>query len=837
MSDIDKLQETEESNKNNSPTSQPDKDLTNDPSSELNETQKADSVGSEEVVNANEKVGDVTNEDIETPDTDKNIVEETAEAKTIETEDGNEGNPPASQSDNNLTNDPSLELNETQKAAPVDSEEAVNANEKADDVTNEDIETPDTDKNVVEETAEAKTIETEDGNEGNPPASQSDNNLTNDPSLELNDTQKAAPVDSEEAVNANEKADDVTNKDIETPDTDKSAEKDTAAGKTSKTDEKDDEVINEIEESNAEDAEDEGNKERHTIEVKEYDTMSLEALAIELEKLLKNEKVQAIKSHVDNINAVFKSKFQALIDEKKEEFLNDGGNEIDFYYASPIQKRFKTAYKEYRKRLNEHYQGLEKNLKQNLANKLEIIEELKGLINVEENINTTYKHFKELQERWRTTGPIPRDKYNNAWNSYHHHVEMFYDFLHLNRDLRDLDFKHNLEKKLMIIDRAEELAQDDNVMRAFRELQELHKMWKEELGPVAREHREEIWERFKAATKIINDRRQIYYQEIDKVYEKNLEIKLEIIANIDAINAQEYKSHNAWQKKIKEIEEQRNAFFNAGKVPIKLNESTWAKFKESVRTFNRRKNAFYKGLKKEQYKNLQQKLDLIKIAEDNKDSEDFEATTPLMKKIQSDWKKIGHVPRKDSDKIWKQFKSACNSYFDKLHAKRNSANQENIDAFNKKNDFLNTLKDLKLTDNKDQNLEIIKEQITQWRTFGRVPNDKRYIEGKFQKTIDGLLASLNMDKNEVEMIKFENKLDHMNTSDDDNRNLDNERSFIRKKIDEVKSQINQLENNLQFFTNVNDDNPLVKEVHQNIKTHKESLKLWKSKLQKIKDFY
>ncbi|MFD1163309.1 DUF349 domain-containing protein [Hwangdonia seohaensis] len=600
---------------------------------------------------------------------------------------------------------------------------------------------------------------------------------------------------------------------------------------------KDEDVINEIEESNAEDAEDEGNKERHTIAVKEYDKMSLESLAIELEKLLKNEKIQAIKSHVNDINNEFKTKFQALLDEKKTEFLNDGGNEIDFYYSSPIQKRFKTAYKAYRTKLNEHYKGLEKNLKQNLADKLEIIEELKGLLNVEENINTTYKHFKELQERWRNTGPIPRDKYNNAWNSYHHHVERFYDFLHLNRDLRDLDFKHNLDKKLKIIERAEELAKDDNVMRSFRELQELHKMWKEELGPVAREHREEIWDRFKAATKIINDKRQDYYKEIDKVYEKNLENKLEIIAKIEAIGEQESKSHSSWQKKIKEVEALRNDFFNAGKVPIKVNEATWAKFKDSVRAFNKKKNAFYKGLKMEQYDNLQKKLELIKIAEDNKDSEDTEVTTALMKKIQSDWKKIGHVPRKDSDKIWKQFKNACNYYFDRLHAKRNAASQEQVDAFNQKQDLLNTLKELSLTGDKDKDLTTIKDQINTWKNIGRVPNDKRYIEGKFNKVLDNLFSSLKMEKNEIEMIKYENKLDNLNSGDNNTRNLDNERSFIKKKIDEVKSQINQLENNLQFFTNVDDDNPLVKEVHNNIKAHKQTLKLLKTKLSKVKSLY
>lgn len=597
-----------------------------------------------------------------------------------------------------------------------------------------------------------------------------------------------------------------------------------------------DEVIDEIEASNAEDAEDEGNKDRHKIEVKEYDKMSLESLAIELEKLLKSEKIQAIRSHVDNINSEFKTKFQALIDEKKADFLADGGNEIDFYYSSPVQKRYKTAYREYRNKLNEHYKSLEKNLKENLANKLEIIEELKGLINVEENINTTYKHFKELQERWRNTGAIPRDKYNNAWNSYHHHVEIFYDFLHLNRDLRDLDFKHNLEKKLKIIERAEELAQSDNIPSTFRELQELHKMWKEELGPVGKEHREVIWERFKAATKLINDKRQLYFKEIDKVYEKNLEKKEEIISKINEIAAEKVNSHGAWQKKIKEIESLRNDFFNAGKVPIKVNEATWAKFKDSVRAFNRNKNAFYKGLKKEQYQNLQKKLELIKIAEDNKDSEDIEVTTALMKKIQSDWKKIGHVPRKDSDKIWKQFKAACNHYFDKLHTERNASNKVELDAFNSKYELLDSLKSLKLSGDKIKDLETINAQVTSWKSIGRVPYNKRYIEGKFHKAIDSLFSKLDMDKNEVEMIKFENKLENLNSSDN-KRDLDNEHSFIRKKIDEVKHQINQLENNLQFFTNVDDDNPLVKEVHTNIKNHKESLELWTSKLDKIKKLY
>ena len=617
---------------------------------------------------------------------------------------------------------------------------------------------------------------------------------------------------------------------IETPET--AVEQDT----TEENENDDEKVLNEIEESNAEDAEDEGNKDRHRIEHKEYDKMSLEALTEELEKLVKSEKVQAIKSHVENIRSEFKSKFNSLLEEKKEEFLNDGGNEIDFYYSSPIQKQFKEVYKEYRNNLNAHYKNIEKNLKDNLANRLEIIEEIKGLFNVEENINTTYKHFKELQDRWKNAGPIPRDKYNNAWNSYHHHVEMFYDFLHLNRDLRDLDFKHNLEQKVKIIERAEELAEDDDHNRAFRELQALHKMWKEELGPVGKEYREEIWERFKTATKKINDKRQAYFAELDKVYEKNLEIKHDIIAKIEAIANKGANSHNAWQNNIKEVEALRNEFFGAGKVPIKVNEATWAKFKDAVRTFNRNKNAFYKDLKKSQYDNLQKKLDLIKIAEDNKDSDDFETTTPLMKKIQSDWKKIGHVPRKNSDKIWKQFKTACNHYFDKLHAAKDAANAEGNEAYTKKVKLLGELKELSLSGDKKTDLEAVKTFISKWKEAGNVPSHKRYIEGKLNKALDATFKKLKLNPKEAELIKFDTKLDVLNNASD-SRHLDNERVFIRKKIKDVKAELNQLENNLQFFSNVNDDNPLVQDVHKNIEKHKQDLELWKTKLEKIKELY
>ena len=224
---------------------------------------------------------------------------------------------------------------------------------------------------------------------------------------------------------------------------------------------------------------------------------------------------------------------------------------------------------------------------------------------------------------------------------------------------------------------------------------------------------------------------------------------------------------------------------------------------------------------------------LIEIAEANKNNEDFEATTPVMKKIQQDWKQIGHVPRKDSDKIWKQFKDACNHFFNRLHDSKNQASAGEEEAFTKKKELLDTVKALKLEGEHSENLATIKEHISSWKSIGRVPYSKKNIEEKFNKALDGLFGQLDLSKNEAEMIKYENRLSSM-SGDDDHRQLEKERFFISKKIQEVKAEINQLENNLGFFQHVPDDNPMVKEVHKNIAKHKESLEVWKAKMKKIK---
>jgi hypothetical protein len=566
----------------------------------------------------------------------------------------------------------------------------------------------------------------------------------------------------------------------------------------------------------------------------DYSKLSELELISELKTVLGSKPVNEIKEVVEIIKNEFNSKFQDEVEKNKESFLAEGGNIIDFYFTTPEKKEFDTSYYHYKDKRSNYYKNLQKDQKANLIKREEIIEELKSLFNAKENTSTIYKRFRDIQERWFDAGSIPRDKYNTVWNNYHHHVENFYDILHLDREFRDRNFKQNLEHKLRLIGRAEELTKEENNNKAFRELQMLHKMWKEEIGPVAKEFSDEIWDKFSAATKIIHDKRNQHLEELEAEAEKNVEFKIEIINNINSLtDTAKNKGHQIWQNTIKKVQELRDQFFEAGNVPRSKNKEIWKTFKEATRNFNKEKNAFYKSQKKEQFDNLAKKRELIKIAQDNKDGDDFETLTPLMKKIQTDWKKIGHVPRKDSDKIWKEFKAVCNHYFDRLHSQKNEANKEEIANFEAKKVFLDSLKSLSLEGDYKKDIVTITAKIKEWKGLGRVPYNKKNIEQDFNKKLDDLFEKLDLDKKQIELIKFENKLNSF-VSEEDDRKLKNEEFFISKKVGEIKNEIRQLENNLLFFKHVKDDNPLVKDVNKNISKQKEQLDTWVEKLKKVR---
>jgi hypothetical protein len=592
-----------------------------------------------------------------------------------------------------------------------------------------------------------------------------------------------------------------------------------------------------ITDTNAEESEDETLKERHDIPMLDYEAMSLESLVSELKKLVTNEKVMSVKEHIEEIKKSFLAKYYHLLEEKKEEFLaeNTDTNE-EFQYHSPLKSQFDQYYTLYKDNKNTHFKSLQTNLKTNLENRLAIVEELKELINPQENIKDTLKHFNDLRDRWKNAGPIPKDKYNHVWNNYHFHVENFYDYLHLDREARDLDFKHNLELKQKIVARVEELINEADVNKAFRELQDLHKIWKEDIGPVSREFRDDIWNKFSDLTKKMHDKRELLFESMRETELENLEKKKEIIAKIEVLATEKVNAHSQWLSQIEKVEALRTAFFSAGKVPSDVNEETWAAFKTAVRNFNSFKNSFYKDIKKDQNNNLTRKTALVAKAKELQESTDFAATTPIMKQIQEEWKQIGHVPRKYSDKIWGEFKEACNHYFDKLKEQKTEENSEEIEAFDKKKAYLETLREFQLVGEHKTDLDAIKAHIETWKSFGKVPFPRRHIEGKFNKVLDALFEKLSLSKKDGDMMRFSNRIDSL-SENNDSRKLENEKIFLMRKIDEIKNEIFQLENNIQFFANTRNakkENSIVLEVRKNIEKHKEELGILKDKLKQIR---
>ena len=595
-------------------------------------------------------------------------------------------------------------------------------------------------------------------------------------------------------------------------------------------------ALQNIEDFNAADNESHTIEETSDLPKTDYENLSLELLAEQLNELVSKYKVTLIKEHVEEIKKTFLQKFNELLDDKKDQFLNDNPDalehEFDFHF--PLKNTFDSLLNEYRIKRSTHFKDLEKNLINNLEKRLSIIESIRSLVDNSENMGDALKSISTLREEWKNAGPIPKDKYNHVWNNYHFHIERFYDQLHLDRASRDLDFKYNLEQKQKIITRAEELLNEDDIIKAYRELRTLHRIWKEEIGPVDREIREEIWAKFSDLSSQLYDKKEEVFAQLRHVELDNLRIKVSLISQIDIISKENYTSHSDWQKKIVEIEELKSQFYTIGKVPAENTDEVWKLFKLAGRNFNSNKNNFYKSLKHNQQDNLNKKLELIKKAEELKNSEDFNAATPIMKEIQEEWKSIGRTPRKHDAVLWKQFREACNHYFNRLHEERNKEDENETIAYNKKKEYLELLKGFMLSGDHKTDLDEIKNHIQNWKSLGKVSSNKRFIESKFNRVLDVLFKKLSLTKREAEAVRFNNRIDDL-VEQNDKYKIQQEVLFIQRKIEEIHSNILQLENNIQFISNATEDNPFIKEVRKSIKKHEDELQSWKTKLEHLKN--
>ncbi len=558
----------------------------------------------------------------------------------------------------------------------------------------------------------------------------------------------------------------------------------------------------------------------------DFSSMTMEQLLATLQNIISNQEVHEIKRNIDLLKKEFNVKHSELLHETKKAFLEAGNEAIDFHFDSPLKVEFDNLYSDYASKRRKHYADIDTTLKQNLTARTAIIEQLKNLIDSGDS-SIMYKEFKNLQQRWNEIGAVPRNNYNDTWKTYHHHVERFYDLLHLNKDLRDLDFKHNLEEKQKLIAFANELLLNEDIEYCFRELQMLHKVWKE-LGPVDREHRNEVWDQFSNLTKAIHDKRQDFYKGLRNGFEENIQKKEQLIAAINAIDFTQNKTHADWQKCIVKIELYRKEFIEITNIPRKKNEELWNKFKEATRAFNKGKNDFYKDIKQEQQDNLTLKIQLVEKAKALKDSDDIEKTAEILKKIQLDWKKIGHVPKKYSDKLWKEFKDACNDFFNRYHKIQDADNEVQLVSFSKKKEFYEQFKN-RVEADEEISFDELKEIINQWAVLGSLPQNLKHIEIKFNKLLDKVFGKLSLDPNAKELFKFKNIMESF-LQQKKYHKLDSEQMFIRKKVDEIAKEVQQLENNISFISNVKEDNPLVINVRKSIEKGNENLALWKEKL-------
>ena len=557
-----------------------------------------------------------------------------------------------------------------------------------------------------------------------------------------------------------------------------------------------------------------------------YDDLTLDQLLNILEKKVNAGKVIQHRKDFDTLSKLIERKLDQQLKSKKEDFVNSGGAPEDFYVKLPEKATFDQLVRKFKSKKSRYYQDLEKSQQNNLALRKSLIEELKGLIEVDRPISETYKQFKDLQARWRESGHVPQSEANNIWKTYHHNIGIFYDFLHLNREFRELDYKYNYEEKIKIIEEVEAMAKMDNIQKAFRNLQELHKRWKDELGPVAKEHEESLWERFSQATKVIHEKRQFFQKNQTEIFKANFDKKADLIAQMRELNEAEVKTHNEMQKLIRNMEALRTSFFDCGSVSRSKSAEIWAAFKEVMRTFSRKRNSFYKSLKKEYAENMKKRMELVKQVEELQQTEDFASSTPKVIALQKQWKQMGPVSRKQNDTAWNLFRKACNDYFDLLDSRKNKLSEAEQLAYDEKNKLLQTIQS-----EESVNRVIIDKWVEDWIAIGSVGPKKGKINNEFYTVVEHALKQSGEDKDFITEYMYKVKLKLMG---DRTELVQKERSQIKQRLDKAKQQYIQLETNMEFFTKSSSENPLVAKVMKDLEKQKKIIDGLEKKLKAFK---
>lgn len=567
-----------------------------------------------------------------------------------------------------------------------------------------------------------------------------------------------------------------------------------------------------------------------------YEKLGLEKIANKLEEIIQSSNWMYKNLEIQDLIKIFKEKFQREFKKAEKKYLIDNSENKKFKYNPEYKSKFDKKIIEYRDKKRKYYKELDHIQNKNYDKKLEIIENIKKLIDKnKKKFEEKYKEFKKIQESWHSTGSVPRSKDHNMWQTYKHHVERFYDFLHLDRELRDIDYKHNYEEKLKIIEKAESLTQENDIIKSSRNINILHKKWKNELGPVAKEHRQILWKKFQIATKTIQNKRKEFQKNALRVIKTNINTRNEILIKMKSCINENPNNHIDWQNKIVDFNKLREDFKKIGYIPNKDAKSLWKNFRDISKSFMISKNEFYKKQKTEHKTKIIQKTELIKIIKQYIERDDWEEKIDEVKKIQIKWKSIGFIPRKIDNKLWKEFSNLNSIYFQRIKSGYNKLNKDETELYKLKNEYINELNKLKISKNLEGAIKKIQTIIKNWNEIGQVNikvNEK--LNQSFKKSLINTIEnnkSLNKIKEDLifesKLILTENKIDVTNSLQEE---------FIKKEKN-LKSELNQLENNLDFFTNSSSNNPIVKDVEKKIRAIKnqiDSIKEKKKKLSKSK---
>ena len=539
------------------------------------------------------------------------------------------------------------------------------------------------------------------------------------------------------------------------------------------------------------------NKDQKNVD---YSELSKEELLEQMRQLIDNHSVEEIKDDI----SLIKTSFYKIVRNEKDlirKELIEGGAEGEIEIPiDPLEDYLKELLADFKKKRAEYNDGQEVVKMENLRKKEDIIERIKNLANGEESLNKTFSEFKELQKMWTEIGPVPNSESSTLWNNYQLQIERFYDFIKINKELRDLDLKKNLENKLEICEKAEALFRESDVVKAYKTLQEYHELWKE-IGPVESDKRDEVWQRFSEATKIIRQAYQDHFLELKKEREINYNQKLAFCEKVESITRENLpQNKREWVEKSKEVLEIQKLWKSIGMVPRELNEEIYERFRAACNKFFEEKKDFFNTIDDEFNKNLQMKIDICVQAEGMQNSTDWKGTSDLFFELQKKWKEIGPVPQKKSDIVWKRFRAACDYFFnakDSFYGKIEESQEENL---NKKREILKQIKDFKESDNLTENMNRIKELQKLWLEIGHVPQKQKIkLQGEYKDAINDLYSKINLSRKEINNHSYKMRIDHMKESDDQSQ-LKVERSKITTKINAIEDDIRLWENNMTFFS-------------------------------------